>query len=200
MLAEDRQIILKRTTNKLYALFDFELNRKRGYSFEKFIDRAYDLGVEYIQYRDKINDLSTKKRNLQKIRILWDRVLLVNDELSLVDECDGVHLGQEDLLEIDSDTSNAVKLVRGRIGDKIFGISTHNRLEVELANSLEIDYIGLGAYRDSSTKAVTNILESRVLELIPISTHPVAVIGGVRRDDQICGAEFLVIGSNFYED
>ncbi len=198
--AEDRLTILKRVKPKLYALFDFELNQRKGFSLEAFIQRAYELGVSYIQYRDKVNDLSTKEKILQDLRGLWDKILIVNDEPSLAKACDGLHLGQEDILKIAPDIEEGIEIIRSEIGDKIVGISTHNASEIKVANALPIDYIGLGAYRDSSTKKVSHLLGESIVDLIKLSKHPVAVIGGVRRDDEIEGAEFLVLGTHFYED
>jgi len=65
---------------------------------------------------------------------------------------DGVHLGQEDLKSIDVNPYNAVSKVRDKIKDKVLGLSTHNLREIQIANSLKVDYIGLGSYRTTETK------------------------------------------------
>ncbi|NPA11571.1 MAG: thiamine phosphate synthase, partial [Epsilonproteobacteria bacterium] len=75
------------------------------------------------------------------------------------------------------------------------GLSTHNKDEVLEANSYPLSYIGLGAYRPTSTKDTTNILGEKILEIAKLSTHPVAIIGGVRLDDEI-ECEYKVIGSD----
>jgi thiamine-phosphate pyrophosphorylase len=172
-----------------------------GWSFERFVKRAYKLDARVIQYRDKVNPLTKKRENLKLLRSLWDRVLLINDETILVDECDGVHLGQEDLDAIDNDHKNAIKKLREESGKKIIGISTHNREEILEANTLGVDYIGLGAYRATSTKTdVTDILGERIDELARYSTVDVAAIGGVKKSDRFENITYLVIGSDFYED
>jgi thiamine-phosphate pyrophosphorylase len=76
----------------------------------------------------------------------------------------------------------------------IIGLSTHNREEILEANKLPLDYIGLGAYRKTSTKETSNILGKKVIELIKFSNHPVAIIGGVKIYDKIPAIK--VIGSD----
>ena len=77
----------------------------------------------------------------------------------------------------------------------IVGLSTHNKEEILKANKLPLSYIGLGAYRPTSTKDTTNILGDKVISLINYSYHPVAVIGGVKIYDKI-PSNFKVIGSD----
>ena len=60
--------------------------------------------------------------------------------------------------------------------------------------------IGLGAYRATSTKEVSNILGEALSSLAKASSHDVAAIGGVKSGDKIKGVRYLVLGSNLYED
>ena len=183
----------------LYALFDFELNQKKGKSIEEFVQLCYKFNAKIIQYRDKVNSLEIKKSNLLKLRELWDRTLLVNDEISLVSICDGIHLGQDDISLVDPDKLIAVKILRQSIKNKIIGLSTHNKKEIEEANSLDINYIGLGAYRDTSTKKdIQGILGSRIELLASYSKKDVAVKGGVKIKDEICFAKYKEVGSDLY--
>jgi thiamine-phosphate pyrophosphorylase len=76
----------------------------------------------------------------------------------------------------------------------IVGLSTHNIKEILEANKLPLDYIGLGAYRKTSTKNTSNILGDKIINLIKYSYHPVAVIGGVKIYDKI--PSIKVIGSD----
>ncbi|HFU76529.1 MAG TPA: thiamine phosphate synthase, partial [Arcobacter sp.] len=85
------------------------------------------------------------------------------------------------------------------ISNKIFGLSTHNEKEILEANSFELDYIGLGAYRQTNTKDVSTILGDKASYLAKISTHPVGVIGGVRIDDVIEDVSYYVIGSDLLQ-
>jgi thiamine-phosphate pyrophosphorylase len=182
---------------RLYALCDQDMLDKRGISVEEFIEIAKGNNAEIIQYRNKDADISYIKQQLIKIRKLYDGFLVVNDAYELVEFCDGVHVGQEDLQEIDADISKAVKILRSVVSkDKILGISTHNEEEVLQANTLDVNYIGLGAYRDTSTKKdVSTVLGEKLDTIASKSDHIVAAIGGVRKDDMFENITYHVIGS-----
>ncbi len=185
--------------SKIYAIFDFELNQKMGLSIDEYIALAKSRDAVYLQYRDKVNSLEIKRKNLLKIRKLWDRTLIINDEPELISICDGLHLGQEDLFQISSDKKEAIDSIRDKIKDKILGISTHNIDEIKEANKLNIDYIGLGAYRSTSTKDVSLVLGDQISHIASFSKHPVVAIGGVKVDDNIKNISFNAIGLNLYE-
>ena len=185
--------------SKLYALFDFELNQKHKKSLEEFVGLCKRLDAKVIQYRDKVNSFEVKKQNLIMIRELWDKTLLINDEVDLSQFCDGIHLGQEDLAKIHHDKKKALIMIRDIVDDKIVGLSTHNKDEILEANNLDIDYIGLGAYRKTSTKKdIQGILGDDIKTLCNFSKKPVAVIGGVKVDDSIEFASYKVVGSDLY--
>lgn len=176
--------------HNIYALCDRDLLQKFSLEFEDFINIAKLFGCEMIQYRDKHASLDEKQENLKKLRRLWDGLLIVNDEIALARLCDGVHMGQEDLKNLIGNFGakskvEGVAIVRKLSGAKIIGISTHNEAEIEEANGLDIEYIGLGAYRASSTKDVSSILGNRLSELAKNSRHKVVAIGGVRVFDAI---------------
>ena len=181
---------------RLYALCDQNILDSKSISLETFVEIAKNHNAEIIQYRNKTSDLKLIKKQLIKIRKSFDGFLIVNDAYSLVDFCDGVHLGQEDLKEIDNDIFKAVKILRGFIGkDKILGISTHNEKEVLEANQMDLNYIGLGAYRDTKTKNVSSVLGNSVEEIASKSKYPVGVIGGVKKSDKFKNITYHVIGS-----
>ena len=182
---------------RLYALCDQDLLDDKGLSLEEFIERAKSKNAEIIQYRNKNADLSFIKQQLIKIRKIYDGFLIVNDAYELIEFCDGVHVGQEDLKAIDEDIFKAVKILRGVINkDKILGISTHNEEEVLQANEMDLNYIGLGAYRDTSTKKdLSSVLGDRLDMIASKSKHFVGAIGGVKQDDEFLHVRYHVIGS-----
>ncbi len=186
---------------RLYALCDQELLDSRGISLEEFIEIAKSNSAEIIQYRNKTADIAFIKTQLIKIRKLYDGFLIVNDSYELIEFCDGVHVGQEDLARINSDIFTAVKIIRKVIGsDKILGISTHNEKEILEANEMDLNYIGLGAYRNTSTKNnVSNILGDSLDKIASKSKHFVGVIGGVKKNDKFQNITYHVIGSGLLE-
>lgn len=186
--------------NFLYVLCDYETLLKKNISLNSFVDLCKKKDVKIVQYRDKILSLEEQKINLLFLKSQLDIPIIINDKIELIEFADGLHLGQEDLIEIHKDKKLAVKLVRLKIKDKLLGLSTHNEIEILEANELEIDMIGLGAYKNTSTKDVSTILGSKISYLAKISKHPVCAIGGVKMDDKIKNIRFNVVGSGFYEN
>ena len=186
--------------NFLYVLCDYETLLKKNISLKFFVDLCKKKDVKIIQYRDKISSLQEQKTNLLYLKSQLNIPIIINDKIELIEFADGLHLGQEDLEKIHKDKKIAVKLVRLKIKDKLLGLSTHNEIEILEANELEIDMIGLGAYKNTSTKDVSTILGSKISYLAKISKHPVCAIGGVKIEDIIENIRFNVVGSGFYED
>ena len=186
--------------NFLYVLCDYETLLKKNISLNSFVDLCKKKDVKIVQYRDKILSLEEQKINLLFLKSQLDIPIIINDKIELIEFADGLHLGQEDLIQIHKDKKLAVKLVRLKIKDKLLGLSTHNEIEILEANELEVDMIGLGAYKNTNTKDVSTILGSKISYLAKISKHPVCAIGGVKIDDIIENIRFNVVGSGFYED
>lgn len=186
--------------NYLYVLCDFESLIKRDISLEKFLQILKKYDVKLLQYRDKISSLEEQKKNLLYLKTKLNLPIIVNDKIELINYADGLHLGQEDIEKIHKDKKIALKLLRAKIKTKLLGLSTHNELEILEANKLELDMIGLGAYRQTSTKNIANILGNKISYLAKISRHPVCAIGGVKLDDKIQNARFNVIGSAILDE
>ncbi len=184
---------------KIYALCDAAMIASKNITLEDFIKRCYELDVQIIQYRNKNSDISVIKNDLVHLRKLWDRFLIINDYYELSSFCDGVHIGQDDIASIDANPQKAIKILQLAIGeDKIIGLSTHNADEIKIANTLDINYIGLGAYRATATKDDASVLAENLDELAASSIHPVGAIGGVRLDDKFKNVTYLVVGSGLF--
>ena len=186
--------------NYLYVLCDYETLLKKNISLKKFVDLCKKNDVKIIQYRDKISSLQEQKSNLLYLKSKLNIPIIINDKIELIEFADGLHVGQEDLQAIHKDKKLAIKLIRLKIKDKLLGLSTHNELEILEANELALDMIGLGAYKNTSTKDVSTILGSKISYLAKISKHPVCAIGGVKMNDIIENIRFNVVASGFYED
>ena len=194
--------------NKIYALCDYETLQKKGVSLKKFLQICSKFNVVYIQYRDKISPLKTQKENLDFLKSNTTIPIIINDYLELLEYADGLHFGQEDIEALKEkfafkDRKILLQFLKKKYPSKKFGLSTHNEKEILEANQLPLDYIGLGAYKNTSTKDVSNILGDKISCLAKISKHPVGAIGGVRVDDIIESVTYNVVGSdllNYYED
>lgn len=140
--------------HEIYALFDFELNRRKGYSLDQFLALPKVEKATLLQYRDKVNDIAVKRENLLYLKAHFKGKVIANDEAGLALLCDGLHVGQEDLLRYDTDVFKAAEYLRELLGSRILGVSTHDEAEIADAGKMPIDYIGLGAYRGTQTKEI----------------------------------------------
>ena len=187
-----------KASNLLYILCDFETLQKKSLNLENFVQICKKLDVKVVQYRDKISSNSIQKQNLFYLKENLNIPIIINDKIDLIEFADGLHLGQEDFDKIHNDKKIATKLIRKKIGKKLLGLSTHNEIEILEANDLDLDMIGLGAYRNTSTKDVSTLLGDKISYLAKISKHPVCAIGGVKVEDKIENIRFNVVGSAIY--
>lgn len=185
----------------IYALVDKETLIQKGVSLEAHLQHLSTFSnIPILQYRNKSGTLAEKKEDLLRIRDYYDGILIVNDTIDLIDYADGLHIGQEDIHAYSDDLEEAVAQIRKKIGRKFLGLSTHNKVEILEANNLDLDYIGLGAYRATETKSEANVGGELLLEAASFSKHPVGMIGGVCIDDTFeAPIVYKVIGSGLYK-
>lgn len=184
----------------IYALVDKETLKQKGVSLQSHMQHLSTLpNIPILQYRNKSASLNEKKEDLLLIRKYYEGKLIINDTIELIDYADGLHIGQEDIRSYRNDLGEAVKMIRKKIGTKILGLSTHDKEEILEANTLDLDYIGLGAYRATDTKSEANVGGKSLIEASKYSKHPVGMIGGVRLDDKFeAPVVYKVIGSGLY--
>jgi len=106
-----------------------------------WIERLVPLGVKLVQLRIKEMDEAALREEIRRARKICaghDCQLIVNDywRLAIEEDCDFVHLGQEDLATADL---AAIKRAGLRLG-----LSTHDDAELATALAAEPDYIALG--------------------------------------------------------
>ncbi|RWO63186.1 thiamine phosphate synthase [Mesorhizobium sp.] len=106
-----------------------------------WIERLAPLGVRLMQLRVKNLDEAALRAEIRKAKALCARYkcqLIINDfwRLAIEEDCDFIHLGQEDL--------QAADLTRIRAAGLRLGLSTHDHLELETALAARPDYIALG--------------------------------------------------------
>lgn len=116
-----------------------------------WIERLVPLGVKLVQLRIKDKDEASLRREIRASKTVCDRYgcqLVVNDywRIAIDENCDLIHLGQEDLAEAD------VKAIRR--ADLRLGISTHDDAELETALAANPDYIALGPIYPTTLKAM----------------------------------------------
>jgi thiamine-phosphate pyrophosphorylase len=106
-----------------------------------WLARTLPLGVRFVQLRAKDRPEADLRAEVRRARDLCARhkaQLVVNDywRLAIEEECDFVHLGQEDL-----DGADLAAIRRAGIR---LGISTHDHAELDRALACRPDYVALG--------------------------------------------------------
>ena len=161
---------------KLYLVTDRDLSL--GRSLEEIVCEAVAGGVTIVQLREK--DAATGEfvelaRRLMAVLKPLGVPLIINDrvDVALAVDADGVHIGQSDMSYADA---------RRLLGpDKIIGLSVENFEDLEAANALDVDYIGISPVYGTPTK--TDTAEPFGLEglrkAVQMSVHPTIAIGGM---------------------
>ncbi len=135
-------------------------------------------GVTMVQLREKTADTRTFLERAWALKRLLQGTgvpLIINDrvDIALAVDADGVHLGQSDM---------PVEIARRLLGpDKIIGLSVESLEQIEQANALDIQYIGISPIFATSTKTDTKApfgLDG-ARQAVKISTHPTIGIGGI---------------------
>jgi len=134
----------------IYLVTDRKLCGTR--SVAEVVSDAVQGGVSLVQLREK--KLATRPfvEEARKIKALlapYHIPLIINDriDVALAVEADGVHIGQEDM---------PYPLARHLMGpDAIIGLSVESMDEVMLAESYDVDYLGVSPIFDTPTKVDT---------------------------------------------
>ncbi len=146
-----------------------------------------DGGCRWVQLRMKDAtkaDVVSVAKELKPICGERECILVIDDYVDIAKELelDGVHLGKNDMNPIEA---------RNILGGKpIIGVTANSYEDIECYSCVDIDYIGLGPYRFTTTKKnlspilgidkYKNIMQRCVENGIFI---PVVAIGGIEYDD-----------------
>lgn len=180
----------------VYLVTDRGLCRNR--SLQDVVLQAVQGGAAYVQLREK--DITTRlfveeARAIKKILEPHRVPLIINDriDVALASGADGVHIGQEDM---------PYATARRLMGEKaIIGLSVETWEDVETAEKLAVDYIGVSPVFATPTK--TDTKEPWGLEglkkIKAFSRHPLVAIGGINemnaRAVVTAGADCLAVVS-----
>jgi thiamine-phosphate pyrophosphorylase len=130
-------------------------------------------GLRWLQYRAKRLPARNACAHAWALRQAFPGLkLIMNDraDLCLATDFDGVHVGQEDLWP---------EAVRGLIGSRIVGVSTHNPEQVAEAAASPADYVAIGPVFSTGSK---------------LNPDPVVGLEGVRRARQLTAKPLVAIG------
>lgn len=144
-----------------------------------WVKRLVPLGIKLVQLRIKNQDQKIVRQHIRAAKAVCltsGCQLIINDywQLAIDEECDFIHIGQEDLREAD------LKAIR-KAGLK-FGISTYDNNELDTALALMPDYIALGPIYPTTTKVLQHSpqgLENIKRWKEKIAPIPLVGIGGL---------------------
>ncbi|MCS6991691.1 MAG: thiamine phosphate synthase [Chitinophagales bacterium] len=178
-----------------------------GFLMEQ-IEQVCKLGVRWVQLRIKnvsFDDWVKIAQEARRITHRWHATLIINDSVQVALACgaDGVHLGMTD------DSPAQAKQLLGH--EKIIGLSAHNAEEITHMLSYAPDYLSIGPFRKTNTKAdlapvlgLDGIKALAVLAQKQEPRLPLIAIGGIRPDDVPallhCGFKGIAVSSAFRFD
>lgn len=148
----------------------------------EWIERLVPVGVRLVQLRMKDmpeERLRLEIRRAKAVCARHDCQLVINDHwrIAIEEDCDFVHLGQEDLADAD------VAAIR-EAGLKL-GLSTHDEAELTTALAAEPDYVALGPVWPTILKKMKwapQGVERLQAWKARIGTLPLVAIGGLNPD------------------
>ncbi len=167
---------MNREQLKLYLVTDRTLAGSRDIS--DIVKEAVEGGATMVQLREK--DIDTRDfielaLRLKKVLAPYGVPLIINDrvDVALAADADGVHIGQSDM---------PYAMARAILGpDRIIGLSVENFAQIEEANGLDVDYIGVSPVFATPTKTDTAApfgLDG-LAKAVKMSVHPTVAIGGM---------------------
>lgn len=161
---------------KLYLVTDRPLSL--GRDIEDIVREAVEGGATIVQLREKecpTGEFVALARRLKALLAPLGVPLIINDrvDVALAADADGVHIGQSDMPYEDA------RRLLGK--DRIIGLSVENFEDLERANALDVDYVGISPVYGTPTKSDT--AEPFGLEglqrAVTLSAHPTVAIGGM---------------------
>lgn len=164
----------------LYAVLDAEVARAHGWTVADLATAVLDGGATLLQVRAKMAssaDYLALARDVTARAVPYGATVIVNDraDLAVLAGASGVHVGQDDLAPADA---------RAIVGaERMVGVSTHTREQIEQAATAPVDYIAVGPIFGTRTKNTG--YEAVGLDLVAharASGRAVVAIGGVTLD------------------
>ena len=165
---------LNRADLRLYLITDRQLCAARG--LVETVQRAVAGGVTMVQLRDKQARTADRIAMARALLAELNGVpLIVNDdvEAAIAAGAHGAHIGQGD-----GDVAEA----RARLGpDRILGLSCETLAHVQAANTLPVDYLGLGPVFATPTKPdhTPPVGMAGLARMVAAADIPTVAIGGL---------------------
>lgn len=172
MLNENRRKIADYL--KLYLILEVDLLKV---PLEDFINEITDGGVTAIQLRNKsMTARENYEIGLRLISMLKDKdvLLVINDRVDMAKtlNCTNVHLGIKDI---------PAGIIKEIYPEWVVGYSCNDMNDINYANSINSNYIGVGpAFVTSTKKDLRGVIGSDgIKKLVKKANMPAVAIGGI---------------------
>lgn len=168
-------------------MLQFITNTESRLSVIEQIEKALEGGCRWIQIRMKDASDEEIKQVVDRVKPACEKVdgfLLLDDRVELAKELNvgGVHLGKDDM------APSKARAILGAAA--VIGVTANTITDIEAVSFLDIDYFGIGPFRETPTKknlapvlgiaGIRDItLEMRQKEI----NIPAVAIGGIKADD-----------------
>lgn len=155
---------------------------------DEFLERALDGGVDIVQLRCKQrpdDEILAAARRFARLCAEYRALFVLNDrpDLAVAAQADGVHVGQDDM---------PVAQARAIVGaQRLVGLSTHTREQVDAAAAAAADYVGVGPVYATPTKPGRGAVGVELVRYAAAHTRlPFFAIGGIgpANVDEVCAA------------
>lgn len=182
MLKKDKKTVRDelRRSLILYAVTDRQW-LKEGETLTDKVREAIEGGATFVQLREKDSSeaVSEAEREAEAIQIKalcgkYQVPFVIDDDVELARkiDCDGVHVGQDDM------PADEVRKLLGE--DKIVGVSAKTVEQALRAQEMGADYLGVGAVFSTGTKADAKNCPLQTVKAITEAVDiPCIAIGGI---------------------
>lgn len=149
---------------------------ERGAYLVRLLCELEEAGVALLQYRNKHSEADIS-HDAKVMRTGATRALklIMNDspDFAVQLDFDGVHVGQTDAFPAEA------RRIVGQ--DRIVGVSTHNRSQLESADGMPVDYIAFGPVFATASKLRPDPVVSLegLREARSLTKKPLVAIGGI---------------------
>lgn len=187
---------MKREDLRLYLVTDRPLAGDKD--IMDIVKQAAEGGVTMVQLREKDCDTRTFVElalEMKEALKPYGIPLIINDriDVALASDAHGVHIGQRDM---------PYSMARTLLGkDKIIGLSVESMDDIYIANTLDVDYVGVSPVFATPTKTDTAqpFGLDGLKEAVKLSVHPTVAIGGMNAstaaDVMACGTDGIAVVS-----
>lgn len=185
----------------LYPILDasFLPAFERGVYLARVVCELEEAGVTLLQYRNKQSDADIPHdTKVMRAAASSSVRLIMNDhpELAVRAGFDGVHVGQTDV------SPTEARRILGP--NRIVGVSTHNRAQLEAFDAMPVDYIAIGPVFATASKVNPDPVVGLegVREARKVASKPLVAIGGITLENALAvldaGADSVAVISAMF--